>query len=409
MKREGTLSGYQIDESVYKRPSQTKSAFNLLSRKMERPLLDILLGQMFNLYLKTPNTNLDTVPIGEDRALLASTLSANTYNTITGAYGEGVENKQYLKWDPLFIPPELVNRPPEIVDPKNLTSKVKKMAKFLGADLVGIAKLDQRWVYGEVQKNYFDIGEPVTKRILFKRIEKPTETDTEFIIPESFTTAVVMIIRENRLMIQTSPSLGNFIAANQAYSKLGFAAVSLAEFIRAMGFNAIPCVNNTTLSIPLAIDAGLGELGRHGLLITEKYGPCVRICKVLTNMPLNFDKPQEFGVKGFCQVCKKCADHCPSRSISKADMTWEGSSEGNNPGIFKWYIDPESCLEYWTKIGSSCSTCKAVCPYTKGDEPFIHSFVRGTIKHLPLLNKFWLFADDLFGYGEKRAPHIMWE
>ena len=70
----------------------------------------------------------------------------------------------------------------------------------------------------------------------------------------------------------------------------------LAEFIRILGYKAIPMGNDTSLSIPLAIDAGLGELGRHGLLITPEYGPCVRLCKVFTDLPLEPDKPIQFGV-----------------------------------------------------------------------------------------------------------------
>jgi reductive dehalogenase len=400
---------YQIDETAYKRPNQIYSAFNLLSREMNKPLLDVLMGKMLNNCMQGDTSHLNTGNPEEDRALAAFTLGVNTNNLITGAYGEGMENKQFLKWDPLFIPPPLVNHSSEIVEATNLTEKVKKVAHFLGADLVGIAKLDRKWVYEIVQENYFSPGEPIAKRIVFKEVVKPTETGEAFIIPETFNSVVVMVIREDRLMIQSSPSLGNFIAANQAYSKLGFCSISLAEFIRAMGYRAIPCVNDTALSIPLAIDAGLGELGRHGVLITDKYGPCVRICKVLTVMPLHHDTPREFGVRRFCQTCNKCADHCPSQAISKGEMTWEGPSKGNNPGILKWYIHSEKCLNYWTKIGSSCSTCKAVCPFTKGQEPLIHDCVRAVIKNLPMLNRLWVFMDDLFGYGRRRKPGIVWK
>jgi hypothetical protein len=90
-------------------------------------------------------------------------------------------------------------------------------------------------------------------------------------------------------------------------------------------------------------------------------------------------------------------------------MTWEGPAEGNNPGVLKWYINSLQCLEYWIKIGSSCSTCKAVCPFTKGDEFFIHDFVRGAIKSVPFLNNFWVVMDDLLGYGKKRKPETTWD
>ena len=64
------------------------------------------------------------------------------------------------------------------------------------------------------------------------------------------------------------------------------------------------------------MQAGMGELGRNGLLITPEFGPRVRISKILTDLPLIPDSPIEFGVTEFCDVCMKCADLCPSRSIS---------------------------------------------------------------------------------------------
>ncbi len=72
--------------------------------------------------------------------------------------------------------------------------------------------------------------------------------------------------------------------------------------------------NDTALSIPQAVDAGLGELGRNGLLITPDRGPCVRICKVFADMPLAPDRPVRFGVSEFCRSCARCADACQARS-----------------------------------------------------------------------------------------------
>ena len=43
------------------------------------------------------------------------------------------------------------------------------------------------------------------------------------------------------------------------YTGLFFIAGSLAAFIRKLGYHAIPCGNNVALSIPLAVEAGLGS------------------------------------------------------------------------------------------------------------------------------------------------------
>ena len=145
---------------------------------------------------------------------------------------------------------------------------------------------------------------------------------------------------------------------------MAFILACTGEFIRNLGYKAIQCGNDTALSIPLAIDAGLGELGRNGLLITPQHGPRVRLCKIFTDLPLEPDKPLEFGVKEFCKKCKQCAEHCEAGAISKEDEpSFEAVCRSNNPGVLKWYVDVERCYLYWCENGTDCSTCIKVCPY----------------------------------------------
>ena len=94
--------------------------------------------------------------------------------------------------------------------------------------------------------------------------------------------------------LRRSPA--NCAATDLVYSDMAIVSSSLAEFIRELGYKAMPLGNEMALSIPMAVDAGLGELGRNGLLITEKFGPRVRICKVITSLPLVPDKPVDLGV-----------------------------------------------------------------------------------------------------------------
>jgi reductive dehalogenase len=118
----------------------------------------------------------------------------------------------------------------------------------------------------------------------------------------------------------------------------------------------------------LAIDAGLGELGRLGYLITPEFGPHVRIAKVLTNLPLVPDSPITFGVTEYCTACGICAQECPSGAISPdKERTFAPSPSTipcGNPGALKWYIDGKKCLRWWITAGSGCTRCMDVCPYT---------------------------------------------
>ncbi len=269
-------------------------------------------------------------------------------------------------------------------DPKKLTRIIKQVARANGAALVGIAKLNRDWIYSHDREG------------------KPNN------IPEHMNNVVVMAIEMDYSAIQTSPAQPSGFATGNAYSRMAFAQATVAEFIRQLGYDAIPAGNGVARSVPLAIDAGLGEFGRHGLLITEKYGSRVRICKVFTDMPLNHDKPVKFGVQKFCRVCKKCANLCPSQSISHADNpTWTGKTKSNNHGILKWYVNVETCYSFWVNNGGDCSNCITSCPFTKSTH-WSHKIVRFFIKHFPIFNKIWVKLDDIFGYGKQKDPKEFW-
>lgn len=162
-----------------------------------------------------------------------------------------------------------------------------------------------------------------------------------------------------------SPDAISGASTGLGYSQQAVLANLVATFIRGLGYRAIPCGNDTAPSIPLAMAAGLGELGRNGLLITEKFGPRIRICKVFTDLPLKHDDYKPFGVTEFCRTCKKCAVNCPAQAISYDEPTTEGPTISNHSGVKKWYINPEKCFMFWVKNWMDCNNCVMVCPFNK--------------------------------------------
>ena len=141
-------------------------------------------------------------------------------------------------------------------------------------------------------------------------------------IPETYNTCIVLAYEMDYEGYKTSPASPSGAATGNGYSRMAFTGACLAEFIRNLGYGAVPCGNNTALSVPLAIDAGLGEKSRMGCLVTPKYGPRVRLNKIFTNMPLDYDTPISFGVEQFCQVCKKCVDNCPSSALRDSEQSY---------------------------------------------------------------------------------------
>jgi epoxyqueuosine reductase len=228
-----------------------------------------------------------------------------------------------------------------VTDHAQMSAQLKETARTYGASLVGIAPLDRRWVYSHDTRG------------------------AEIDISAAFQYAIVMAIAMDASAIETSPAYPAASATGVGYSRMAFAIACLAEFIRNLGYRAIPMGNDTALSIPLAIDAGLGELGRNGLLITPEYGPCVRLCKVLTDLPLMPDQPTTLGVTEICKQCRRCADACEVGAIqSDPEPSYRTVCRSNNAGIERWAVDHDRCYSFWIENGACCSTCIAACPYT---------------------------------------------
>ena len=76
-------------------------------------------------------------------------------------------------------------------------------------------------------------------------------------------------------LVKTVPSALSGSASCLGYSHDALTVLSITQYIRNLGYKAIGSMNDTSLAIPYAIQAGLGEYGRYGLLITKQYGPRV--------------------------------------------------------------------------------------------------------------------------------------
>lgn len=295
-------------------------------------------------------------------------------------------------WDGRFDYP----RPPAGLkidgdNPVVLTREVKKAAALFGADLVGVCRLDRRWLYSPAYLITPDGGE-----------------ETEIEIPEDYQYAVALAVAMDYESIRYSPAHPASAATGVGYSRMAFVAGLLALFIRGLGFRAIPCGNDTACSIPIAMDAGLGELGRNGLLVTPEFGPRVRLAKVFTDLPLVPDRPVEFGVWDFCIRCGKCADQCPSQAIMHGDPTERPNNKSNREGVLRWPINAEECVAFWVANGTDCSNCIRTCPFNK-PAGLLHDTVRWGVKNLRWLDPFFLWMDDLFGYGTRAGAGRFWE
>ena len=270
----------------------------------------------------------------------------------------------------------------ERADPETVTEFLKGWAVKLGAHTSGVAELKEYHFY-TVKGRGPDYGKPV----------RPVQ---------GF--ALAFTVEMDHRNLGSSPEGPTLMESAQQYLNAGAIAVQVALFLRKLGFTAEAHIDgNYQVICPLVCrDAGLGEIGRMGLLMTPSLGPRVRLAVVTTDFPLIPDKPTfDPAVLDFCSVCRKCADVCPVQAIpAGAPVPIDGA--------FRWKLDSEACFTYWCAVGTDCGQCMKVCPYSHPDS-LLHNLVRRGLGRSALFRRFALRMDDfLYGRRPTALPSPRW-
>ena len=256
---------------------------------------------------------------------------------------------------------------------ERISGFIKNWSNHLGALKCGVTELKDYHMYSIGGREY-NYDEPVVSKHKF---------------------AIAFTVEMDREMMASAPDVPTTIETGKQYQRAGVIAVQVASFIRELGYGARAHIDgNYQVICPLvARDAGLGEIGRMGILMTPNLGPRVRISVVTTDLPLITDKQNvDRSVMEFCNICKKCAHDCPSSAISFDDRKIIN-------GAKRWQIHSEACYTYWCISGTDCGRCMAICPYSHPDNLF-HNFIRFGIRNFPVFRRVAVHMDDFF-YGKK--------
>ncbi|MHA1226571.1 MAG: 4Fe-4S dicluster domain-containing protein, partial [Candidatus Hodarchaeales archaeon] len=175
-------------------------------------------------------------------------------------------------------------------DAKNLADKeffdeLEAYAKDMGCTAIG---------YTEVPRDYIFQNKP----LLFKN-------------------AIILTMDMKKKKLKKAPSIATGKEVWQTYAGLSKVVYKLSEFMRKRGFNAHPDppIGGRSNFVLLAQKAGLGHIGRHGLLISEKNGPSQRIAAIYTdiaNLPFTDSNAENYSwIPEFCDTCNHCVKACP--------------------------------------------------------------------------------------------------
>ena len=343
---------------------------------------------------ETPHPRADRGELGERLRLWRKTrFGEDAFRRVFGGGGRDADSNNSLQDIMRQVPEGKVNpKQIPVTDPAAMARKIKEIARFFGADVVGITYLDQAYVYSHRARGCASMGE---------KAGDPIHLPHRYAICMGFASDYYKFLSNNSRISDAEYSLGNIHTIPTTFM--------LASYIREMGYPARAhnygrCEVNP---IPLAVNAGLGELGRHGMLIHEEYGSRLHLAVVTTDLPLAVDKPVDVGVEDVCKYCMKCARTCPSYSIPF------GGKEVYN-GVEKYRINVDTCYKYrmasrgqW----SVCVICVSSCCYNKS-KAWWHTLAvwilkRAPIPLRPLYIKPLLWIDDLF-WGKRPWRHMKW-
>ena len=219
-------------------------------------------------------------------------------------------------------------------DPVGVTEDLKRRARELGADLVGVAALRPEFIGLGVSLDH-DYAIAIA---CYERYEK---------------------VLEGADAVE--------LEAMQVYARCAEIATELARHIREeLGYPALAHHNGSVQiqAIPVMYHAGFGELGKHGSLINPLLGANFRPGFVTTTLPLVPDRPLEFGVQDYCMNCTLCTKNCPGNAIPDEFVVTDG--------LKRWLTDIEKCYPYSRLRDEYCHICVDVCPYihkANGDTP----------------------------------------
>ncbi len=227
---------------------------------------------------------------------------------------------------------------------KSFSKNIKEITKYYGATDVGIVKLDEHSYYSHFGglSDYLGID------------------NYNNIIKDRYKTAIVYTILMDKEMINRAPHFEELMATEEAYLKVAQVGARLCVYLKSLGYDSFSNNSEIYLAplVPLAYDAGLGEIGMSNHLVTLEHGDNVRLGAVFTNLELDIDKPIDFGLKEFCKYCALCLINCPANAISHKERIVNGRQ------FYKFRDD--LCYGLWTKSGTDCGICIQSCPFTQG-------------------------------------------
>ena len=222
-----------------------------------------------------------------------------------------------------------------------VTEPIRERALALGYSEVGFAPFDPRYVYRNRRAD----------------------------LNPRLNTAICLALEQDYDATQTIPSLEAERAQGRAYLRQAELSRSLVQHILSLGYKVQVSGPTWHLGpmIPMFVEAGLGQLGVNGQLLSPRFGSRARLQIILTDAKVRYDRPVDYGIHKFCALCQVCVSRCPGRALDGQKLWYRG--------IEKNKLNFARCRPVMARY-SGCGICMKVCPVQKyGMKPVMEHYI----------------------------------
>ena len=265
------------------------------------------------------------------------------------------------------------------MDTKSLKETIKSYAASIGIDKIGFTTSEpfddlKEALYNQKEKGF-------TTGFEHPNIEERVYPDLIFDQPKSIIS--IGLAYPSRIKTRKDPDLkdkrGQFCRASWGkdyHFILKDKLQQLSEYI----IDLVPQAKTkymvdtgALMDVVVAQRAGLGFIGRNGLLITKEFGSWLYLGEMITNIEFEPDQPVTYN----CGDCYRCVQACPTQALFG-----DGSIHGKRCLSYQTQtktIMPEEFRRKITSVIYGCDICQLVCPYNQGIDFHLHSEMEAQI------------------------------
>ena len=142
--------------------------------------------------------------------------------------------------------------------------------------------------------------------------------------------------------------------------------------------------------------AGIGFIGKNGLVISKEFGSYMFLGELITNLDIEPDQPVDYD----CGDCNRCVTACPTSCL-----IGDGTMNAKRCLSFQTQDKGIMDLEFRKKIKTiiyGCDICQICCPYNKGLDNPLATEIDPDLAHPELLP----FLELSNGQFKEKFGHI---